>query len=999
MRGRMRLVTVPLALSALVATLLVAGAAPAHAAPANDAFSAAQTIIGMKGVTYGTLVGATIETGTTCGEPAKSNQPGDYGDRSVWYRWAAPANGTLRFGIKTYGGWTGYIAAYRYYGGCVRHLETGASSTPGHIGSLEVWRGETIWFGVYSYGAANVGSFALGWRLIPTPPPLNDAFANADVVWGQYGKANGSNINATREAGEPAHAGRAGGHSVWFRWTAVRSGPAMFHVGGPATPLDCLLAVYTGTAVSALTRVAADSGTWAGNSCTARFTATAGVPYRVAVDGDGGDEMTFQLFWNSGPPPSHDDAADARQLTGFAGVLDDTNRGATDELTEPRYGPKRVGSSVWYRWTAPDDGNAVFQIYSPYLYQPRVVWEDDKRIAVFTGTPPAGLTLRADSSNAPADDGPIAYLNGVTRGTTFWIQVTGADEQVVHYVLYWRLRPESNDEFAEPVVLPATGSTAVLTEGATAEPGEPAHGRYPARRSLWFSWTAPQSGRVTFDDWEEGDGYFAQPVIAAYTGNRLDALTRVPVTHEFMTPEWNTFSFPVTAGITYRVALDEDDPFAHGERHRLNWYFGTREWTDPAVTLRSPAPGARVSGVALLSADASDDSGVWSVRFSHHSPDGRFTGQRSVSFSAGLDTERYADGPFELTATASDVQANSATTAPRTVVVENRPPAVISWFNPPEKLTFDTNAHLEWGTNEPITRSLCSLDGAPYTDCGVLGDRYGSRDYAGLADGVHVFRVIVTDTVGKIAVDADAYQWIIDTKGLGVLLPDDASAPTVTAPAPDITSGQPVGTTTAPVRMRWTSSDGTGTGIQRHDVQRSVDGGAWTAVTSYGALTAQIYQLAAGHTYRFRVRAWDWAGNVSAWAYGPTFAVSLAQETSTAWRWSTGWTRPAWTNASAGYVKLTSTRGAYGRLTFRGRSVALYGPRASSLGLSAIYLDGVRVATVNQWSSTAVARQPLYIRNGLGLATTHVLEVRSLGTAGHTGGGTRVAVDVASIVR
>jgi hypothetical protein len=94
-----------------------------------------------------------------------------------------------------------------------------------------------------------------------------------------------------------------------------------------------------------------------------------------------------------------------------------------------------------------------------------------------------------------------------------------------------------------------------------------------------------------------------------------------------------------------------------------------------------------------------------------------------------------------------------------------------------------------------------------------------------------------------------------------------------------------------------------------------------------------------------------------------------------------------------------TTRGASGQLTFPGRSVALYGPRASSLGLSAIYLDGVRVATVNQWSSTILARQPLYLRNGLSLSQLHVLEVRSLGTAGHTGGGTRVAIDAVSILR
>jgi hypothetical protein len=98
-------------------------------------------------VVYGTLVGATIETGTPCGEPGKSYQPCDYSDRSVWYRWTVPTNGTLRFGIKTYGGWTAYVAAYRFYGGCVRHLETGASSAPGAFASLEVWRGETIWLG------------------------------------------------------------------------------------------------------------------------------------------------------------------------------------------------------------------------------------------------------------------------------------------------------------------------------------------------------------------------------------------------------------------------------------------------------------------------------------------------------------------------------------------------------------------------------------------------------------------------------------------------------------------------------------------------------------------------------------------------------------------------------------------------------------------------------------------------------------------------------------
>src|SRR5262245_46540678 len=70
-RASQRLIVLPVAISLVVPALLMAGATPAFATPANDAFAAPQTISGAKGVTYGTLVGATIDSGTTCGEPPK----------------------------------------------------------------------------------------------------------------------------------------------------------------------------------------------------------------------------------------------------------------------------------------------------------------------------------------------------------------------------------------------------------------------------------------------------------------------------------------------------------------------------------------------------------------------------------------------------------------------------------------------------------------------------------------------------------------------------------------------------------------------------------------------------------------------------------------------------------------------------------------------------------------------------------------------------------------
>src|SRR5438309_498595 len=53
-----------------------------------------------------------------------------------------------------------------------------------------------------------------------TPPP-NDDFSNAVVLSGSAssGSTSGTNVDATKEIGEPNHAGDAGGSSVWWQWT------------------------------------------------------------------------------------------------------------------------------------------------------------------------------------------------------------------------------------------------------------------------------------------------------------------------------------------------------------------------------------------------------------------------------------------------------------------------------------------------------------------------------------------------------------------------------------------------------------------------------------------------------------------------------------------------------------------------------------------------------------------------------------------------------------
>ena len=61
------------------------------------------------------------------------------------------------------------------------------------------------------------------WLALP-PPPANDDFANSFTLSGSATNASGTNVNATKQTGEPNHAGNPGGKSVWWSWTAPASG-------------------------------------------------------------------------------------------------------------------------------------------------------------------------------------------------------------------------------------------------------------------------------------------------------------------------------------------------------------------------------------------------------------------------------------------------------------------------------------------------------------------------------------------------------------------------------------------------------------------------------------------------------------------------------------------------------------------------------------------------------------------------------------------------------
>lgn len=174
------------------------------------------------------------------------------------------------------------------------------------------------------------------------PPPGNDTFANRSAITALNLTVTGSSVSATKEAGEPNHAGIAGGKSVWWTWTPSASGSATISTAGSG--FDTLLAVYTGSSVSALTSIASNDDDTAHGVATSlvTFNAVAGVAYQIAVDGNAGLSGSIQLTVTppaTGPAPIARISGEVRPVPGYPYVYDGT--GST-------------GSGLSYAWSTSD---------------------------------------------------------------------------------------------------------------------------------------------------------------------------------------------------------------------------------------------------------------------------------------------------------------------------------------------------------------------------------------------------------------------------------------------------------------------------------------------------------------------------------------------------------------------------------------------------------------------------------------------------------------------
>ncbi|MEO2139579.1 MAG: S8 family serine peptidase [Thermoleophilia bacterium] len=276
---------------------------------------------------------------------------------------------------------------------------------------------------------------------------------------------------------------------------------------------------------------------------------------------------------------ANDPFSGARDISGASGSVIGSTVGATREDGEPGHGGPGGTASIWYRWTAPENG--VLQVTTRGS-------SFDTLLGGYSGTSLADLRTHAHNDDNGSGGTWSSISFAVDAGTTYYLAVDGYGGWTGSSVINWSLEgppapPPAipNDIFsAAEEITGASGSVIGSTVGAKREAGEPYHGSSTGRASIWYRWTAPADGMLQLST--QGSSF--DTLLGAYTGAALADLDRLAANDDFGGGLWSSVTIPVTAGTTYRVAVD-----GWGGRFgatNLSWNL-----TEPAPAPEEPTPG------------------------------------------------------------------------------------------------------------------------------------------------------------------------------------------------------------------------------------------------------------------------------------------------------------------------------------------------------------------------------------------------------------------------
>ena len=408
-------------------------------------------------------------------------------------------------------------------------------------------------------------------RLLPAvdPFPLADDFNARPTFTALSAVGISNNFGATLQAGEPSHAGKPGGHSVWFRWVAPGNGIATFRTTGSS--FDTLLAVYRGESLGELVPLANDDDSGGFFTSQAAFNAIGGEAYQIAVDGFAGALGVIVVSWNLEittdvlpvilVQPQDQAVAEGAPATFTVAVQD--------------------AAGLSYQWffrdsPLPGQTNPALTINN---VQPDQV--GNYRVEVRLGT----RSVRSHTVALEIGSGPDVFSSD-----KFQDVFTGGGGGVS---LQSRKRP-GRSGFAS-VAAGTLGTQTMDNSNSTTEQGEPNHGGVAGGSSRWFRLIPQANGLMVVDT----SGSAIDTALAVYRGNNLLNLTLVSSNHRAPEGGGSLVKFNAGRGTNYLVAVDGVEG-AQG-KIRLNWKLGIAPSITAGPASQEAAVGESVSFTATAS--------------------------------------------------------------------------------------------------------------------------------------------------------------------------------------------------------------------------------------------------------------------------------------------------------------------------------------------------------------------------------------------------------------
>ena len=599
--------------------------------PPNDNFGQATTVpLPLPAEISTSSAGATVETGA--GEPLPGADCGDVQatGKTVWYTLTPNFSGPVEV-TATNSAFDPVLAVYTGSSlggltrvGCNDDLDTNTGDAQVRLNAAS---GTTYRIQVGGNNGGG-GTFTLAVRRAPD----NDDFVAAAVL-NPAGLPVAVTVDtraASTETGEVlpdnacVSAGEGGGTevdtTVWYRLTPTTN-TAMV-VSTADTDFQTVIAVYTGSAVNALTPVPNACGS--NNDQTGslvRFGAVAGTTYYIQIGGVGyyaprGGDLRARFTVR----PANDDVAGASTVPeAFPAEFRADTLGATTETGEPapdaacNPGGQETGRTLWYT-VSPSPSPRTMEIttagsdYAAFVAVYSVTGGGGfggglTSVACSTGSGGIG-ERRPGVAPRPPDTSSASVQLTTAPNTTYKVQVGSIGSGAGNLVATFSV-PAGNDSFANAEVVSLTGlpkEIAVDTRAATVEAGEPSStlcGRTMAN-TVWYKLTPTQTTPVTIST---DASSIANTVVAVYTGGSLNSLTEVECGDYHGDTRRGRLGFTAQAGTQYYVRLGGDQfrqPFGGTLRMRISAGPPNDDVATPTVVSSLPASLAATTTEATV---------------------------------------------------------------------------------------------------------------------------------------------------------------------------------------------------------------------------------------------------------------------------------------------------------------------------------------------------------------------------------------------------------------